>query len=166
MTGKKIKLIKARDKKNKKYQGLDLEEISDLEQKEPLDWLLDNTLSGSGIDDLFIAELLNADVNEVKKLLLHDNSTVSLSDAGAHLSLLCDAGYGLDLLGKWCRDFKIMSLETAVYKLTGKQAEICRIPKRGKLLPGYYADMLLFDPSKVGTTKLIELMIYLQALQD
>ena len=150
---KKIKLIKAIDKKNIKYQGLDLEKISDLEQKEPLDWLLDNTLSGSGIDDLFIAELLNADVNEVKKLLLHDNSTVSLSDAGAHLSLLCDAGYGLDLLGKWCRDFKIMSLEKAVYKLTGKQAEICRIPKRGKLLPGYYADMLLFDPTKVGTTK-------------
>ena len=40
------------------------------------------------------------------------DSTVSLSDAGAHLSLLCDAGYGLDLLGKWCRDLKIMSLET------------------------------------------------------
>ena len=80
-------------------------------------------------------------------------STVSLSDAGAHLSLLCDAGYGLDLLGKWCRDLKILTLEEAVHKLTGKQADICRIPKRGKLLPGYYADMLLFDPDKIGTSK-------------
>ena len=46
-----------------------------------------------------------------------------------------------------------MSLEQAIYKLSGKQADICRIPKRGKLLPGYYADMLLFDPDKIGTSK-------------
>ena len=86
------------------------------------------------MNDLFIAELLNADDKEVKKLILHEKSTVSLSDAGAHLSLLCDAGYGLDLLGKWSRDLNIMSLEQAIYKLSGKQADICRIPKRGKLL--------------------------------
>ena len=76
-----------------------------------------------------------------------------MSDAGAHLSLLCDAGYGLDLLGKWSRDLGVMNLEEAVYNLTGKQADIYRIPKRGKLLPGYYADMLLFDPKKVGVSK-------------
>ena len=49
-----------------------------------------------------------------------------------------------------------MSLEQAVFKLTGKQADICRIPKRGKLLPGYYADMLLFDPNEVGLLNLSE----------
>ncbi len=76
-----------------------------------------------------------------------------MSDAGAHLSLLCDAGYGLDLLGKWVRDYKIMKLEEAVHKLTAKQADICRIPKRGRLLTGFFADMMLFDPKKVGTTK-------------
>ena len=93
------------------------------------------------------------DDEEVKKLILHNNSTVSLSDAGAHLSLLCDAGYGLDLLGKWSRDLNIMSLEKAIYEISGKQADIFRIPKRGKLLQGYYADMLLFDPDKIGTSK-------------
>ena len=152
---KKIKLIKAVIEKNRKYEGKNLEEIALQENKKPFDWLLDNACLNEGIDDLFIAELLNADENEVKKLLLHNNSTVSLSDAGAHLSLLCDAGYGLDLLGKWCRDLKILTLEEAVHKLTGKQADICRIPKRGKLLPGYYADMLLFDPLKVGTSATI-----------
>ena len=152
---KKIKLIKAVIEKNRKYEGKNLEEIALQENKKPFDWLLDNACLNEGIDDLFIAELLNADENEVKKLLLHNNSTVSLSDAGAHLSLLCDAGYGLDLLGKWCRDLKILTLEEAVHKLTGKQADICRIPKRGKLLPGYYADMLLFDPMKIGTSATI-----------
>ena len=117
-----------------------------------MDWLLDNTISG-GIDDLFSAELLNSDNNEVKKLLTHNNSTIALSDAGAHLSLLCDAGYALELLGKWTRDLKIFSLEEAVNKLTAKQADICRIPKRGRLVPGHFADMILFDPNIVGTSK-------------
>ena len=152
---KKIKLIKASNQNNKLYEGLNIKEISIKEKKDPFDWLIDNTISEKGKDDLFIAELLNSDETEVKKLILHNNSTVSLSDAGAHLSLLCDAGDGLDLLGKWCRDLRIMTLEEAVYKLTGKQADICRIPKRGKLLPGYYADMLLFDPVQVGTSKTI-----------
>ena len=149
----KIKLIKALNKNNQKFEGMNIKEIGFKENKDPFDWLLDNALVKNGINDLFIAELLNADDKEVKKLILHEKSTVSLSDAGAHLSLLCDAGYGLDLLGKWSRDLNIMSLEQAIYKLSGKQADICRIPKRGKLLPGYYADMLLFDPDKIGTSK-------------
>ncbi len=150
---KKIKLIQACNKNNKKYEGLNLEEISIKEKKTPFDWLMDNTSVDSGDKDLFIAELLNSEESYVKKLLCHPYSTVSLSDAGAHLSLLCDSGYGLDLLGKWTRDLRVLTLENTIYKLTGKQAEICRIPKRGKLLPGYYADMLLFDPHTIGTTQ-------------
>ncbi len=149
----KIKLIKAVNKNNINFEGMNISDISLQENKDPFDWLIDNALSKYGMDDLFIAELLNSDDNEVKRLLLHDKSTVSLSDAGAHLSLLCDAGYGLDLLGKWARDLNIMSLEQAIYKLSGKQADICRIPKRGKLLPGYFADMLLFDANEVGVSK-------------
>ena len=131
---------------------MNVKEIGFKENKDPFDWLMDNALVKNGKNDLFIAELLNADDKEVKKLILHEKSTVSLSDAGAHLSLLCDAGYGLDLLGKWSRDLNIMSLEQAIYKLTGKQADICRIPKRGRLVPGYFADMILFDPNKINTS--------------
>ena len=150
----KIILIETKNNSIKKFVGLTLEDIAKKTGKLPLDWLLDNTIYG-GINDLFKAELLNADINEVKKLLLHQNATVALSDAGAHLSLLCDAGYGLDLLGKWVRDYKVMSIEQAIYCLTAKQADICRIPKRGRLLPGHYADMILIDPSQIGTSDTI-----------
>ena len=148
----KIILVKTKNLDLKHFEGYNIRDISLKYNKHPLDWLLDNTISG-GIDDLFSAELLNSDNNEVKKLLTHNNSTIALSDAGAHLSLLCDAGYGLELLGKWTRDLKIFSLEEAVNKLTAKQADICRIPKRGRLVPGHYADMILFDPNIVGTSK-------------
>tara|TARA_A100001015_G_scaffold313501_1_gene420866 strand:+ start:104 stop:385 length:282 start_codon:yes stop_codon:yes gene_type:complete len=48
-----------------------------------------------------------------------------------------------------------MPIEEAVYCLTAKQADICRIPKRGRLVPGHYADMILIDPSCIGTSNTI-----------
>ena len=149
----KIKLLKSVDPIiMKQYAGQNLYDISRCYNKKPFDWLLDHAID-KGMQDLFAAELLNSDDAEVKKLLKHENATIALSDAGAHTSLLCDAGYALELLGKWTREKNIFSLEEAIYNLCGKQADICRIPKRGRLVPGYYADMILFDPNKVNTSK-------------
>ena len=82
----------------------------------------------------------------------HQYASIALSDAGAHTSLLCDAGYAIELLSKWTKKLKVFTLEEAVYNLTGKQADICRIPKRGRLVPGYFADMVLFDENKISTS--------------
>ena len=147
----KIKLIKTKQKKLLKYIGRNLLEISNYYKKEPFDWLLDNAID-NGLEDLFAAELLNSDIKSVQKLLKHKYATVALSDAGAHTSLLCDAGYALELLSKWTRELKVFSLEEAIHNLTGKQADICRIPKRGRLVPGYFADMLLIDPNKINSS--------------
>lgn len=147
----KIKLINTKRSSISKHIGMNLLEIANFYNKEPFDWLLDNAING-GLDDLFSAELLNSDNKQVQKLLKHKYATIALSDAGAHTSLLCDAGYAIELLSKWTRKLKTFSLEEAVYNLTGKQADICRIPKRGRLVPGYFADMILFDPNKINTS--------------
>ncbi len=147
----KIKLLKSSKSILNKHLGKNIYEISKYYNKEPFDWLLDNAVE-EGMNDLFTAELLNSDDEQVEKLLKHKHATIALSDAGAHTSLLCDAGYALELLGKWTREMKVFSIEQAIYKLCGKQADICRIPKRGRLVPGYYADMVLFDPDKVNSS--------------
>ncbi len=147
----KIKLLKSNKSILNKHLGKNIYEISKYYNKEPFDWLLDNAVE-EGMNDLFTAELLNSDDEQVEKLLTHKHATIALSDAGAHTSLLCDAGYALELLGKWTREMKVFSIEQAIYKLCGKQADICRIPKRGRLVPGYYADMVLFDPDEVNSS--------------
>jgi N-acyl-D-amino-acid deacylase len=53
------------------------------------------------------------------------------------------------LLGKYVRDEKVISLEEAVYKLTSLPASNLKIQKRGLLKPGFYADVVVFDPQKV-----------------
>ncbi len=148
----KVFLLKTSLELLKKYEGKSIVFIAKKEKKDALDWLLDSTING-GVNDLFIAELLNSDHENVEKLLNHSHSMISLSDAGAHLSYFCDAGFGLHLLDYWVREKKIMTIEKAIYELTGKQADICRIPNRGRLVPGNYADMVLFDPSKIRVKK-------------
>ena len=147
----KIKLINTKRSSLSKHIGMNLLEIANFYNKEPFDWLLDNAIN-NGFEDLFAAELLNSDNKQVKKLLKHQYASIALSDAGAHTSLLCDSGYAIELLSKWTRKLKVFSLEEAVYNLTGKQADICRIPKRGRLVPGYFADMILFDENKISTS--------------
>jgi N-acyl-D-amino-acid deacylase len=99
---------------------------------------------------LFSVVSLNYDEQAVARLLSHEHSLVSLSDAGAHLSFLDESGFGLVLLGYWSRDKKIMSVEQAVHRLTKAQADFFSIRERGELKVGNHADLLLFDLNTVG----------------
>lgn len=53
------------------------------------------------------------------------------------------------LLGKYVREEKIIPLEEAIRKLTSLSAEKLRIKNRGLLKNGYFADIVLFDPTKI-----------------
>ncbi|MBI3004129.1 MAG: D-aminoacylase [Ignavibacteriales bacterium] len=54
------------------------------------------------------------------------------------------------LLGKYVRDEKIIPLEEAIRKLTTLPAANLKIKNRGALIPGYYADVVVFDPNKIA----------------
>ncbi|MGE0771180.1 MAG: amidohydrolase family protein [Cyclobacteriaceae bacterium] len=53
------------------------------------------------------------------------------------------------LLGKYVRDEKVIPLEQAIQKLTSLPASNLKIKKRGSLAPGYFADVVVFDPEKI-----------------
>jgi N-acyl-D-amino-acid deacylase len=95
-------------------------------------------------------KLFNTDEDAVSKLMRHPHAQVTLSDAGAHLSFLCDAGFGLHLFGHWARERGDMALEQAVRSVTSRPAQLYRIPDRGRLAVGAHADLILFDPATVG----------------
>jgi N-acyl-D-amino-acid deacylase len=98
--------------------------------------------------------VLNTDDAITAELLTHPASMLGLSDAGAHASQLCDAGAPTELLGKWVRDKGVLSLEQAVYQLSGQAADVFGIRDRGRLAPGLAADITIFDPDTVGCSRL------------
>jgi N-acyl-D-amino-acid deacylase len=115
---------------------------------DPLDFMLDLALEEK-LETVFSALLLNSDEDAVGRMLRHPASLVSLSDAGAHLTFFNDAGFGLHLLGHWVRERKALALAEAARRLTSHPAGVFGIRERGALRPGYFADLLLFDPATV-----------------
>ena len=53
------------------------------------------------------------------------------------------------LLGKFVRDEKLLPLQEAIRKLAALPAENLRLDRRGRLLAGYFADVVVFDPAKI-----------------
>jgi N-acyl-D-amino-acid deacylase len=51
------------------------------------------------------------------------------------------------LLGKYVREEQVIPLEEAIHRLTSLPAHNLRIPRRGALTAGYYADVVVFDPA-------------------
>jgi N-acyl-D-aspartate/D-glutamate deacylase len=145
----KLFVTQAADPAHSSYEGRSVADLAASGGSDPLDFMLDLALS-EDLDTLFTATLLNSDEAAVGKLLRDDNAIISLSDAGAHLTFLCDAGFGLHVLGHWVREQRQLSLEEAVRKLTSDPARLFGIRDRGRIEKNAWADLLLFDPDTVG----------------
>jgi N-acyl-D-aspartate/D-glutamate deacylase len=129
--------------------GRTIGELAAESGRDPWDVFLDFGLDGE-LDAMFDCKLFNTDEDEVRRLLRHQHAAVALSDAGAHLSFLCDAGFGLHLFGHWARERGDFTLPEAIKRVTSDVATAYRIADRGRLAPGVWADLLLFDPATVG----------------
>jgi N-acyl-D-aspartate/D-glutamate deacylase len=53
------------------------------------------------------------------------------------------------LLGRYVRDEGVISLEEAIRRLTSFPAQNLRLQRRGLLEPGYFADVVVFDPARI-----------------
>jgi N-acyl-D-aspartate/D-glutamate deacylase len=118
---------------------------------DPFDLLLDLAIAEPTLKDIRVkAVVANDDESGVRTLLQEDGCTLGLSDAGAHVSQLCDAPLATDLLGRWVREKGVLSVEQAVHKLTQVQAELFGFAGRGVLTEGFAADIVVFDPDTVA----------------
>jgi N-acyl-D-amino-acid deacylase len=148
----RVEITIAAKPQNRALEGRTIAEIAAERGADPFDAFLDVGLA----DDLgttFTAKLLNAEEDEVAELLAVDGNLVSLSDAGAHHTFFCDAGFGMYFLGHWVREKKRFTLPQAIKKLTSDLADIYGLPGRGRLAPGAAADMILFDPAAICVSK-------------
>jgi N-acyl-D-aspartate/D-glutamate deacylase len=145
----KLRVLEVAQPEHRRFEGRSVAELADEAGRRPLDWMLDLALA-EDLRTTFIAVLLNSDDAAVARVLSHPASAIALSDAGAHLSFFCDAGFGLHLLGYWVRERDVMTLEEGVRRLTSEPADIYGIWNRGRLAVGAHADLLLFDPARVG----------------
>jgi N-acyl-D-amino-acid deacylase len=129
--------------------GRDLATLATEGGVHPFDLLCDLSLA-EGLQTRFNMILANDDEKELGGLLADPRVLLGLSDAGAHASQLCDACFSTHLLQHWVRETGVLSLEMAIWRLTGHPAEVFRMPRRGRIEAGCAADLVAFDPDRVG----------------
>jgi len=144
-----MRVLEVQDPKFTSLTGKMVTDLAKNAGQDPFDWMFDHALDG-GMETMFDCKLFNIDDDRVRDLLVNPYAALGLGDAGAHLSFLCDAGFGLHLLGHWVRERGELTLEQGVQMLTSRLADAYRIPDRGRLVPGAHADIMMFDEKTVG----------------
>jgi N-acyl-D-amino-acid deacylase len=133
--------------------GPSLAELGVQRGEHPLDVMCDIALA----DDLttrFRVVIANDDEVELAGLLRDERTLLGLSDAGAHASQICDAVFSTYLLEHWVRDTGTLTLEQAIWRLSGQPAAVFGLPGRGRIAPGCFADLVAFDPERIGVEEM------------
>jgi N-acyl-D-amino-acid deacylase len=134
--------------------GKSLAEVARLRRKSPEETAMDLVVQ----DDSRVGTVyfLMSEENVKKQIALpwmsFDSDAASLAPEGVFLrSNPHPRAYGnfARLLGKYVRDEKVIPLEEAIRRLTSWPAEVLKIRERGALKPGYFADIVVFDPATI-----------------
>ena len=116
----------------------------------PLDAFFDLALE----DDLaldYMLPLLDINEERVAQKFSDPRTLIGISDGGAHVDMLCNAGYPSYLLGTFVRDKQALTLERAVQRITSEPAQFFGIADRGVLRPGMAADITIFDLNTISS---------------
>ena len=142
-----IKVLVAERPDLKKWIGKNILEVARSRGRDPLESFFELAIE----DELRMqfSYCISTDL-EKQGSILSEDYMIGLSDAGAHLTLLADHAYTTYFLGTWVRERKLMSLEQAIRKLTQVPAQFFGIPERGLLRQGHYADVVVFDPTRIA----------------
>jgi len=134
----------------KQMEGKTVAQVAAEQGRDPVDVFLDLTLEDD-LDNEFTMQSFNTRVDRMAELLNDPSILLGLGDGGAHLDMLCDAGYPTYVLGTWVRERAVLTLEEAVRRMTSDPADFFGIRDRGRIAPGLAADLVLFDPATVGS---------------
>lgn len=86
----------------------------------------------------------------VRESMHHPSMLMGVSDGGAHLDRDDGADWSSYFLRFWVLDRQAWTLEEGVRQLTQVPAALAGLGDRGMLLPGFAADLMIFDPETVG----------------
>ena len=126
------------------------------EGRDPLEHLYDMMVEGDGRQVFSLSAAKPHDRMEVlREMLMHSETVTGLSDAGAHVMLICDGTMPTTQLTHWTRDRHLgeqIPVEWLVHKQTARNAELYGLDDRGTLRPGMRADINVIDMDNLSVS--------------
>ena len=135
-------------------QGKRMSEIAEEQKKDPLDALLDFILADHGQTGAIYFMMSEEDMRAAMRspfVSFCTDSGSRATDGPLAGSKSHPRGWGSypRILGRYVRDEKLLTLETAIHKMTGVPATRVGLKDRGLLRVGMFADITVFDPKTV-----------------
>ncbi len=134
----------------KPLEGKTIGEIAAARNQDPNDVFFDIAVEDQ-LQVKYVVPRANTDKAALAAALRDSRTIIGLSDAGAHLDMLCESGYTTYLLGHWVREEKALSLEHAVQRITSEPADFFGLHGRGRLKTGAAADIVIFDENTINS---------------
>jgi N-acyl-D-aspartate/D-glutamate deacylase len=141
--GKSIRI--ARHTPKPAWQGKDLAAIAAEEKKPVIEVVLEIERNGG-------AQIVNFGMNEEDvRLIMKQPFVATASDGSTQVpsnTVPHPRSYGCYArkIGRYAIEEKLITLEHAIRSASGLPADILKLPERGYLKPGYWADVVVFDP--------------------
>jgi N-acyl-D-amino-acid deacylase len=141
-----IYITSVKTKMNQQYIGKNLIELGNMRKQPPLEATFDLLIeeeNNVGMIDYYGKE---EQIVEFIKRPEQNVCTDGLLGGKPH-----PRAYGAfpRILGKYVREEKALTLEEAIYKMTGKPASLFKLKHRGTLKQGHWADVVIFDPKTI-----------------
>ena len=145
----KFRVLQVAEARNYKYEGMTIAQIADMENKHPVDAMLDLALD-ENLQTEFSHLLAFGDQEALEKSIMNPNAHISVSDGGAHTRYLTVATWPVYFLTHWIRDKQIMTLEQAHQKMSAFPAWFADFKDRGTLRAGAWADIMIYNMDELG----------------
>jgi N-acyl-D-aspartate/D-glutamate deacylase len=134
----------------KQYEGRTVGEIAEERGQDPNDAFFDLAVADN-LQVKFVVPRANTDPVQLADMMRDSRTLIGLSDAGAHLDMLCECGYPTYLLAHWVREERALTLERAIQRITSEPADFFGFKDRGRLKNGAAADIVIFDEDTVNS---------------
>jgi N-acyl-D-aspartate/D-glutamate deacylase len=138
---------------NQRFQSRSISDIAEEQGVAPADALLDLALR----EDLRTRFRWRTENPEwtaaVTEAQLDSRLIIGTSDGGAHLARDDGADWSSYFLRSWVLDRRVWTLEEGVRQITSVPAALLGFADRGTIVPGGWADLMVFDPDTIGPWK-------------
>jgi N-acyl-D-aspartate/D-glutamate deacylase len=135
--------------------GRPVAELAAASGQSVLDVMLDLAVT-SELDVGFVRHLVPtataADRTKRAKVLRDPRVVLGASDGGAHLRGVLNVEYSTASFAELVRQEPVFSVEELVHEFTDVPARLYGLAGRGRLQKGFHADMVLFDPDRIGAS--------------
>jgi N-acyl-D-aspartate/D-glutamate deacylase len=140
----KVRFVAVHGADSEPWLGRSLQDLVDARGGHPSDVFADFVLANDCSPGVVAVGVTNSDIDGVARTLADPSVLISSSDAGAHMQMLCASGDTTLLLTRHVRDRGDLTLEEAVFQLTGRQADVFGFSGRGSLSEGSIGDLTVF----------------------